>query len=263
MRDVQVPTADAPPTPEAIEATDAEAFKICPRCLRILPETAFNCSGASRQGWCRECFREYFKERGQLHVEQTQAAKRKRVIAARAIIENRLSQDVCTDCGIGERLVLEFDHVGTKRDHITKLSWGGTSEKILRDELANCEVVCVNCHRRRTALRGDYWRVHLEFDRTQGRFDQGRARNRQFVYEVLSASNCFDWGIDDLLILEFDHLDKKEADISALVSQGCALERLREEIAKCSIRCANCHRRQTLLRSKNAPGEDRTRDDAG
>ncbi len=143
---------------------------------------------------------------------------------------------------------LEFDHVGAKRDDITRLSWGGASVTMLRKELLECEVVCVNCHRRRTAFRGNFWRVHLDFGRGQSKFDIGRERNRRFVYNVLSSSNCFDCGLNDLLVLEFDHLCEKEANISELVSGGLSIERLRREIAKCAIRCANCHRRQTLAR---------------
>ena len=250
VRDVQVPKpvskAESPYLPEPLEA---EELKICPRCMRILPEGAFNRLRKGRQGWCRDCFRTYFQDRGQLHRDQSQAAKRKRVIAARAMIEEQLRLYPCADCGIADSMVLEFDHIGVKRDHITKLSWNGASERMLRDELSNCDVVCVNCHRRRTAHRGGFWRVHLDFAQGLGRFDCGRGRNRQFVFDVLSSSNCFDCGLDDIVVLEFDHLYDKSAEISQLVCGGYALETLRTEIAKCAIRCANCHRRQTLLRS--------------
>ena len=219
--------------------------------MRILPEDAFNRLRDGRQGWCRECFSAYFKERGQLHIAQTQAAKRKRVIAARAMVDEHLAGRSCVDCGVDDTTVLEFDHVGDKRDHITTLSWNGASVRTLRDELRQCEVVCVNCHRRRTATRGNFWRVHLEFSRGLSRFDRGRARNRQLVYKVLSSSSCYDCGIEDVLVLEFDHLCEKEANISELLTGGSGLERLRAEIAKCSIRCANCHRRQTLARRRN------------
>jgi hypothetical protein len=172
------------------------------------------------------------------------------------MIDDYLESHACADCGLDDAMMLEFDHIGDKRDHITKLSWNGTSLKVLRDELRYCEVVCVNCHRRRSAIRGNYWRVHLDFSRGLSRFDRGRARNRQFVYDVLSSSSCFDCGTDDLLVLEFDHLCEKEANISEMVAGGYGLERLRAEIAKCAIRCANCHRRKTLQGEEVAEDTD-------
>ena len=75
---------------------------------------------------------------------------------------------------------------------------------------------------------------------------------------MLSSSNCFDCSVDGILVLEFDHLVEKDANVSALVAAGCELEKLKAEIAKCAIRCANCHRRQTLVRRTHAPGGNRT-----
>ena len=61
----------------------------------------------------------------------------------------------CKDCGYREHAVaLDFDHVfGPKEIRIgsTRSSW----DKILL-EIAKCEVVCANCHRVRTARRGQW-----------------------------------------------------------------------------------------------------------
>lgn len=49
--------------------------------------------------------------------------------------------------------------------------------------------------------------------------------------------------------MDFDHVrGEKVATISFLVNQGAVLTRLREEIAKCEIVCANCHRIRTVKR---------------
>ncbi len=240
--------------PQSAESFQAGALKICPRCMRILPDDAFNRLGDGRQGWCRECFSVYFQERGQLHRDQTQAAKRERVVAARVAVEDHFALHACIDCGIDDRIVLEFDHIGTKRGNVSTLSWNGLSQVAVVKEMAECEVVCVNCHRRRTAHRAGYWRTDPASMTESSRFGHGRSRNRRFVYELLKSSSCFDCGLDDLLVLEFDHMCEKEASISGLVAGGYSLERLRAEVAKCAIRCANCHRRQTLHRQRHAPG---------
>jgi hypothetical protein len=58
----------------------------------------------------------------------------------------------CVDCGESDPLVLEFDHVGEKSFEIGAGLPDRNWDSILR-EIAKCEVVCANCHRRRTAQR--------------------------------------------------------------------------------------------------------------
>ena len=54
-----------------------------------------------------------------------------------------------------------------------------------------------------------------------------------------------DCGESDILVLEFDHTKKeKDGDISYMVWRR-SLKVIQEEITKCEVRCANCHRRKT------------------
>jgi hypothetical protein len=64
----------------------------------------------------------------------------------------------CIDCGESDPVVLEFDHVGDKRFDISKGLRDRNWQSVL-DEIAKCEVVCANCHRRRTARRGRFARA--------------------------------------------------------------------------------------------------------
>jgi hypothetical protein len=63
------------------------------------------------------------------------------------------------DCGETDPDVLEFDHLRDKRADISTLVQYGVSWKTVQDEIAKCEVRCANCHRRRTATRGGYYRT--------------------------------------------------------------------------------------------------------
>jgi 5-methylcytosine-specific restriction endonuclease McrA len=65
------------------------------------------------------------------------------------------------------------------------------------------------------------------------------------VRDVLLRSNCVDCGLGDLVVLEFDHMTDKRCSVPSLARRGSSLARLQREIAKCQIRCANCHRRRT------------------
>jgi len=73
-----------------------------------------------------------------------------------------------------------------------------------------------------------------------------RIRNRVAVAEYLASHPCIDCGENDPVVLEFDHVaGEKWKAISVLIMEGSALPVLLEEIAKCVVRCANCHRRRT------------------
>ena len=74
-----------------------------------------------------------------------------------------------------------------------------------------------------------------------------RNRNRMFVLNYLrSCGGCVDCPEQDPVVLTFDHVrGNKEFCISHGAATNMSIERLKREIAKCEIRCANCHMRKT------------------
>ena len=79
------------------------------------------------------------------------------------------------------------------------------------------------------------------------------AENRAFVRAYLLSHPCVDCGERDPIVLEFDHVrGEKLGDVSAIVNSGRPLRTVEAEIAKCEVRCANCHRRVTQLRRQQA-----------
>lgn len=74
-----------------------------------------------------------------------------------------------------------------------------------------------------------------------------RKRNRQFIWDYLSSHPCVDCGEKDPVVLEFDHVRDSKSFNMATGSRWLSLEKIKKEIEKCDIRCANCHRRKTAL----------------
>jgi hypothetical protein len=75
--------------------------------------------------------------------------------------------------------------------------------------------------------------------------------NRIWVLNYLKDHPCIDCGEPDPLVPQFDHISGiKEYNISYMISCGYALNALKKEIEKCSIRCANCHMRKTAREQK-------------
>jgi hypothetical protein len=78
-----------------------------------------------------------------------------------------LTTKSCHDCGIKDPRVLEFDHLPEyeKRFDIARAIAGSTrSWKLILEEIEKCDVICANCHRIRTMIRGNYKR-HQSFSK--------------------------------------------------------------------------------------------------
>ena len=76
-----------------------------------------------------------------------------------------------------------------------------------------------------------------------------RIRNQVVVSEYLKGKKCADCPITNPVVLTFDHVrGKKLWTISDMVKHSWGLKTIFEEIAKCEIRCFNCHMIKDSLR---------------
>lgn len=86
------------------------------------------------------------------------AVRRKALLSKRYAEVEKLKDVPCMDCG-GRfpRICMDFDHVhGEKIDSISRMLRKAFSWELILAEMAKCEIVCSNCHRVRTAIRGQY-----------------------------------------------------------------------------------------------------------
>ena len=225
------------------ECEHAFVTQRCSRCRQDLPLDAFNRLRDRRQYWCRECFRTYFRARGALHLAQVRESEEARRNRLRRHVKGYLTANPCSDCGETDLRVLEFDHVGVKERNISELLSLGVPLSVFAREIARCEVVCVNCHRRRTAARAGWSRLGAGPATLRSR--PRVRRNVAWVYEQLAKAQCVDCGLTDALVLEYDHVGAKRATVMALAWNECSIATIAAEIAQCEVRCCNCHRRRT------------------
>ncbi|OLE38763.1 MAG: hypothetical protein AUG48_00870 [Actinobacteria bacterium 13_1_20CM_3_68_9] len=105
---------------------------------------------------CRPCRAAYHKEHyeanKQRYIDQAAASKRKLRVERTIFLIEFFKEHPCADCGEQDPVVLEFDHLRDKLFDIGQALPYRQWQSIL-DEIAKCEVVCANCHRRRTAQR--------------------------------------------------------------------------------------------------------------
>ncbi|MBI2012166.1 HNH endonuclease [Candidatus Daviesbacteria bacterium] len=97
-----------------------------------------------------------------------------------------------------------------------------------------------------------YVRSHYERNReyylvkAHRRNQKIRREIRNYVWRYLTNHPCIDCGETDPIVLEFDHIKDKSFTISS-VGRDKRLAEVQNEIEKCEVRCANCHRRKTAL----------------
>jgi uncharacterized CHY-type Zn-finger protein len=247
----------------------------CAKCHQELPFDAFalrNKSRGTRQSYCRVCTALVGRAHYAAHASAYQA--RALVSSKRGRARNRLRLELllrdqfCTDCGAHDLAVLEFDHRGAKRGNVSDLVRSAVAWETVLQEIAKCDVVCANCHRRRTARQFDWYKLAPEplelpalpqrgtpgYEAIKSRRSllQRRHRNRELLSQFLRQHPCSACGEADPTVLDFDHLADKRFDIAHLLVHG-GTQRLLAEMAKCRVVCANCHRRATAQRA----GRDR------
>lgn len=297
------------------------SVKTCTRCgfAKALDQFPPRRRGKPRlQTWCRACFAtnnaRYYREH---LVAQKTRLLRNTSTRRRENQQNLvayLQDHPCVDCGEGDVVVLEFDHIGPKFANVSAMMSGSRSWQAIKREVDQCEVRCANCHRVKTArdwppfndiaatraesrrpvqlhiasalgvrecrvchelksliefpfryvepdrqtrqwiclvcqrvyAKGWYGRNReLQVSKAAANKKRRRMERRAQVFDFRSDSACVDCGEANPLLLDFDHVRDKKADVSSLVRAGQSSEVIAAEIAKCAVRCVNCHRRKT------------------
>jgi len=81
-------------------------------------------------------------------------------------------------------------------------------------------------------------------DRFKQRARDRIERNRRFVREYKEGCSCEVCGEDRWQVLDFHHKDEgtKYKGVANLVCNRSSIKKIKAEIAKCMVVCANCHR---------------------
>lgn len=136
-------------------------MKICGACKVEKPLEAFNKNKGKKDGHasvCRECQKVY----KDAHYRANKAKVYAKVVQRRQELTDKVweykNNSKCDDCGERNPIVLEFDHLRDKEFSIGSMANAGYSWNKIREEIQKCDVVCANCHRIRTHIRGGWVR---------------------------------------------------------------------------------------------------------
>jgi hypothetical protein len=137
----------------------------CGRCAEVKPVGDFNWrrkAVGQRDNYCRPCRAEYHHEHyvanRARYIDNARRRAQALALERAAYLIEYFRTWPCADCGESDPIVLEFDHRGDKLFTISGAIRDRNWQSVL-DEIAKCDVVCANCHRRRTARQRRHTRA--------------------------------------------------------------------------------------------------------
>ena len=103
--------------------------------------------------------------------------------------------------------------------------------------------VCKICKRE---YDNKYYKANYEYRKEYIRENRNLARKAasEYILNYLIEHPCIDCGEKDPIVLEFDHVNGAKRDNISNLKRS-SVKAVKEEIEKCEVRCANCHRRKT------------------
>lgn len=156
------------------------------------------------------------KKRARLKLFECKERNRKFII-------EHLVNNPCIDCGECDILVLDFDHINPKEKKagVSDLLSKAVSLDCIKQEVKKCIIRCTNCHRIKTAIEQKTYRYLFTIGKMLiNSRHKATYNNRKYVIEFLQNNHCVDCGEDNIIVLDFDHIDNKIERIGKLVSDG-------------------------------------------
>jgi len=141
--------------------------KLCIKGNHEVITSLFRKRTASRDGlqsWCNPCLAVYESERYKNGDKaRKQLNKKLQLERTRRLLWELLCKSQCLHCKNDDPEVLEFDHreQSEKKFNVSEMVGYYSWSKIL-DEIAKCDILCANCHKKRTIKQFGSWRGNME-----------------------------------------------------------------------------------------------------
>ncbi len=147
---------------------ETETSKICSRCKDEKAVEEFylkDSATGKRQAHCKECNKTAGYSRKAYLKDSSKAKALSKARNQKLLEENRkqlliyFKEHPCVVCGEKDLRCLEFDHLDTTTKNfgiaqkLDKYNW-----KKLSAEIEKCQVLCSNCHQKRTAAQFSWWK---------------------------------------------------------------------------------------------------------
>lgn len=223
-------------------------MKLCKKCNNFKSLSLFTSHKASKDKlhpWCYNCLNKYKKDRYSNNLEESRKYNNKKRSERVEWIQSFKKDKPCYDCGlIFEPYCMDFDHIpelGIKNNSISRMVLQNSSKNLILKEIKKCQLVCVLCHNKRTNFR---------FNQKLGeqrKYSSTKLRNIKIIenYKNKSCQICNQKY--DLFNMQLDHIDPSNKFKNVCSLKSCKIETLNQELLKCRVLCALCHRKKSIL----------------
>ena len=104
------------------------------------------------------------------------------------------------------------------------------------------QLKCRDCSNR---MSKEHFNLNKEYYNEKARLFRNTVKD---IIGKLKSGPCKDCRVSyPPYVMQFDHIDpkKKTEVVSSMINRGCSLEKIKSEIKKCDLVCANCHAERT------------------
>lgn len=221
--------------------------KLCFRCKIEQELDQFNKKTSKKDGldtYCKKCSKILRYNKRQNNLEEFRKTNLKKMAERIKWIQDIKRDRPCLDCGkIFLPYCMDFDHVperGKKIKSISRMVKENAPKERILQEIEKCDLVCVLCHNKRTR------------ERTVEKFGPERRANKIILKNVDIINNfkdkpCVICGEKyPAYNMQCNHIDPSLKIMDICQMKSYKTETLLQELAKCEVICALCHRKKSI-----------------
>lgn len=111
--------------------------------------------------------------------------------------------------------------------------------------------MCRDCN---VSYHRSWYKLHKDKVRLRANARNAKQRGilQEFIGNYLLEHPCVDCGFSDIRALDFDHVySTKSYNVGDMLRNGFGIEVVKVEVAKCEVRCRNCHAIRTGQTNKS------------
>jgi 5-methylcytosine-specific restriction endonuclease McrA len=141
-------------------------MKKCSSCKKIKSLGDFNKNKSKKDGLntiCRLCSKKrskkYYEDNREKHLVEVRKHRKRQRFKLRKYVWSYKQAHPCISCGEQDPRVLEFSHINKKSKYMNVAHMVGQAVSITRlnKEIDKCEILCANCHRRKTFIQESWF----------------------------------------------------------------------------------------------------------
>jgi len=219
--------------------------KECKKCGLLKDICMFSRQSKARDGyhyWCKQCAKEHKIRKYNQDIIKSRLKTNYRRADRVKWFRNLKKNIPCCDCGkIYEPFCMDYDHIPgiQKINNVSTMVLRNNTKQAILDEIKKCELVCLFCHNKRTYDR---------FNNILGekrKYTSYQQRNINIINYFKNKPCAICNNQYEKYNMQIDHIDS-----STKFRYVCNLKSfkesiLREELLKCQVLCAMCHRRKS------------------